>query len=215
MLFSFGDVATFGCFKQNTLSLTCCKNLNLHMNSVCHYLRSNLTVYYYVTNRLSFCNSKLAYWKRQGILYLFIKNFLWAYKTAVEFFMYQHSLSTVFNRFCTFKSLVWWYKNSKYGKCEESALLLLSTRNVFGWYGTYNQHKDLSRYVVAEILETKMTRIVTALVKMKNGLRCIIMKGYLFVIQHMKCSYNSFLLLFMRTCHQVKIDAPRQKSWCA
>ena len=84
-------------------------------------------------------------------MYLSIKNFLWAYKTAVEFFMYQHSLSTVFNRFCTFKSLVWWYKNSKYGKCEESALLLLSTRNVFAWYGTYNQHKDSSRYVVAEI----------------------------------------------------------------
>ena len=121
-------------------------------------------VYYYLRNsmsillspelivRLSFCNSKLAYWKKQVISYLFIKNFLWAYKTAVEFFMYQHSLSTVFNRFCTFKSLVWWYKNSIYGKCEESALLLLSTRNVFGLYGTYNQHKDLSRYVVVEIL---------------------------------------------------------------
>ena len=107
-------------------------------------------IIYRIILRLSFCNSKLAYWKRQVISYLFIKNFLWAYKTAVEFFMYQHSLSTVFNRFCTFKSLVWWYKNSKYGKCEESALLLLSTRNVFGWYGTYNQHKDLSRYVVAE-----------------------------------------------------------------
>ena len=90
--------------------------------------------------------------KKQVVSYLFIKNFLWAYKTAVEFFMYQHSLSTVFNRFCTFKSLVWWYKNSKYGKCEESALLLLSTRNVFAWYGTYNQHNDSTRYVVAEIL---------------------------------------------------------------
>ena len=44
MLFSFGDVATFGCFKQNTLSLTCCNNLNLHTYYVYYYLRSNLSV---------------------------------------------------------------------------------------------------------------------------------------------------------------------------